>query len=277
MPRGAMAGPPLPAAARAEGRAGGRSAPPPRRPRRVRDGGDRPGRVRVALPQQAGVLVRRTPTATSPSASTRAATGAGVVNVEDCHLASERNNAARNEVREWARDNGLPAPRVHRRARRPAPPRGARRHPHRSGPDPPRHRARRVPPPAGRPSHRHRRTFRGHRRADRRPGRGVPRGGAGRAPIPHLPSGVLSDQHGDGRDPVRNRGRLRGPRRIAARVGPLLRHRDDRALPRRAGRSPSGAWSRCPRQSPTRSGTRSATASTTPASSPPTRASASAR
>lgn len=31
-----------------------------------------------------------------------------VVNVEDCHLASERNNTARNEVREWARENGLP-------------------------------------------------------------------------------------------------------------------------------------------------------------------------
>ena len=31
-----------------------------------------------------------------------------VVDVDDCHLASERNNAARNEVREWARENGLP-------------------------------------------------------------------------------------------------------------------------------------------------------------------------
>src|SRR5688572_10139648 len=32
-----------------------------------------------------------------------------VVNAEDCLLASERNNAARNEVREWARSAGLPA------------------------------------------------------------------------------------------------------------------------------------------------------------------------
>jgi 23S rRNA (uracil1939-C5)-methyltransferase len=31
-----------------------------------------------------------------------------VVDVDDCHLASERNNAARNEVRDWARENGLP-------------------------------------------------------------------------------------------------------------------------------------------------------------------------
>jgi len=32
---------------------------------------------------------------------------ADVVDVEDCHLASEANNAARNALREWARENGL--------------------------------------------------------------------------------------------------------------------------------------------------------------------------
>ncbi len=32
-----------------------------------------------------------------------------IVGVEDCHLASERGNAARNEVREWARSEGVPA------------------------------------------------------------------------------------------------------------------------------------------------------------------------
>ena len=32
-----------------------------------------------------------------------------VVDVDDCHLASEANNAARNAVREWARAQGLPA------------------------------------------------------------------------------------------------------------------------------------------------------------------------
>jgi 23S rRNA (uracil1939-C5)-methyltransferase len=32
-----------------------------------------------------------------------------VVNAEDCHLASAANNARRNEVREWARDAGVPA------------------------------------------------------------------------------------------------------------------------------------------------------------------------
>ena len=38
-----------------------------------------------------------------------------IVGVEDCHLASERGNAARNEVREWARDESVPA--YDRRAR----------------------------------------------------------------------------------------------------------------------------------------------------------------
>jgi 23S rRNA (uracil1939-C5)-methyltransferase len=32
-----------------------------------------------------------------------------VIDAEDCLLASERNNAARNEVREWARGEGIPA------------------------------------------------------------------------------------------------------------------------------------------------------------------------
>ena len=32
-----------------------------------------------------------------------------VVDVEDCHLASEASNAARNSVRVWARDEGIPA------------------------------------------------------------------------------------------------------------------------------------------------------------------------
>jgi len=32
-----------------------------------------------------------------------------VVDVDDCHLASERNNEARNLVREWARGEGIPA------------------------------------------------------------------------------------------------------------------------------------------------------------------------
>src|SRR5690606_35993701 len=32
-----------------------------------------------------------------------------VVDIDDCHLASEANNAARNAVRDWARAEGLPA------------------------------------------------------------------------------------------------------------------------------------------------------------------------
>ncbi|HYH60394.1 MAG TPA: 23S rRNA (uracil(1939)-C(5))-methyltransferase RlmD [Solirubrobacterales bacterium] len=31
-----------------------------------------------------------------------------VVDVDDCHLASPANNTARNEIRDWARENGLP-------------------------------------------------------------------------------------------------------------------------------------------------------------------------
>ena len=107
------------------------------------------------------------------------------------------------------------APRVHGRARRPAPPRRPRGHPHRPSADPPRHRTRRVPPPARRPPHHHRRPVRRHRRPHRRPRRGVPRGGARRPSLPHLPPRLLSDQHRDGRDALRHRRRLRRPHRRA--------------------------------------------------------------
>ena len=39
----------------------------------------------------------------------RRASWADVIDVEDCLLASERNNAVRNEVREWARQEAIPA------------------------------------------------------------------------------------------------------------------------------------------------------------------------
>ena len=159
----------------------------------------------MALPQQARVLVRRRATASSRWASTHAAAGADIVDVDDCHLASERNNAARNEVREWARANGLPPHESDGRARRPAPPRRPRGRPHRPGPDPPRHGTGQAPAPAGRPPHRHRRPLRRHRRPDRRARRGVPRGGAGRPSLPHLPPRLLPDQHRDGRAPLRDR------------------------------------------------------------------------
>ena len=53
---------------------------------------------------------------------------AEVIDAEDCLLASERNNAARNAVREWARRGGIPAydrRDAHRRAAQPRRPRGA--------------------------------------------------------------------------------------------------------------------------------------------------------
>ena len=78
---------------------GRRGAAPPRPPRRLRARADRARGRRVALPQQARVLVRR--------AAERLALGfhrrgswAEIVDVDDCQLASEANNAARNAVRE---------------------------------------------------------------------------------------------------------------------------------------------------------------------------------
>ncbi len=88
-----------------------------------------------------------------------------VVDVEDCQLASERNNAARNEVRDWARRRGAPAlrPPHERRAccatsssARAAAPASCRPA---SSPRRPRSRA------AGRPAHDDRGPGRRHRRA----------------------------------------------------------------------------------------------------------------
>ena len=105
----------------AQAAAGRRGAAPDRRPRGVRARADRARRRAVALPQQARVLVRRRATASSSSASTPAAAGTVIVDVDDCLLASERGNAARNEVRDWA------APRGHRRPTTAAPATGVLR------------------------------------------------------------------------------------------------------------------------------------------------------
>ena len=55
------------------------------------------------------------------------------------------------------------------------------------------------------------------------------RGPARRPALPDLARGVLSDQHRDGRGPLRRRRRVRRPARHRARLRPLLRHRHDRA------------------------------------------------
>ena len=97
-----------------------------------------------------------------------------VVDAEDCQLASAANNARRNEVREWAREAGVPA--YDRRIRHgcAAQPRRPRGPPHRPAPDPPRHLAGRDPAPAGRPAHGRRGAGRRHRRPDRRARARVP-------------------------------------------------------------------------------------------------------
>ena len=63
LPRRALAGPPLRAPAGRKAAPGRGRAAADRRPRRLRDGGDRPGDRTVALPQQARVLLRRGTTA----------------------------------------------------------------------------------------------------------------------------------------------------------------------------------------------------------------------
>ena len=79
------------------------------------------------------------------------------MDVKDCKLASERNNQARNEIRDWAVDQGIPA--YDRRAERGVLRNLAVREGRRTGagPDPPDHLARRVREAARRPAHRGRR------------------------------------------------------------------------------------------------------------------------
>ena len=69
-----------------------------------------------------------------------------IVGVEDCRLASEAGNAARNEVRDWARRETIPAYDRREPRGRPAQPRRPRGAAHRPDPDPPRHLAGRASP-----------------------------------------------------------------------------------------------------------------------------------
>ena len=67
---------------------------------------------------------------------------AEIVDVDDCLLASEANNAARNAVRDWGHRQGLDAYDSRARGRRAAQPRRPRGPAHRPDPDPPGHLAR---------------------------------------------------------------------------------------------------------------------------------------
>ncbi len=101
-----------------------------------------------------------------------------IVDVDDCHLASEAGNAARNGVREWARLESVPA--FDRRAMRGVLRNLVVREGRRTGQIQTRlvTAPLQVPAPAGRPAHRGRGRLRRHRRPDRRARRGAPARGA---------------------------------------------------------------------------------------------------
>ena len=141
--RRAVAGARLRAPARGQGRAGRRRAAPDRQARRLRAGPDRPRRRAVALPQQARVLVRHgAATATLVCGFHAPGRLDEIVPLDDCLLASERGNAAREQVLAWAREQGLQRLGPPRPARPAAQPRRARGPPHRRAAGAARHLAR---------------------------------------------------------------------------------------------------------------------------------------
>ena len=150
-----------------------------------------------------------------------------VVDVQDCKLASERNNAARNDIRDWAIDQGIPA--YDRRAERGVLRNLAVREGRRTG----QIQTRLVTSPAEfakPPVDLHTvvdGTRQRHRRPHRGPRGGVPGGGAQRHALPDLPPRLLPDEHRDGRAPLRDRRRGGRAERDRAPLRPLLRDRDD--------------------------------------------------
>ena len=95
-----------------------RTRSPHRPARRLRAGADRAGGGGVALPQQARVLVRRPPTDGGLVCGFHApGRWDQILPLDDCLLASERGNAAREQVLAWARAEGLRAQRSPRAAR----------------------------------------------------------------------------------------------------------------------------------------------------------------
>ena len=201
-----------------------------------------------------------------------------IVDVDDCQLASEAGNAARNAVREWARLESVPA--YDRRASAAAS--CATSSSARAG-------ARgqiqtrlvtvtaRFPRP---PVDLHtidRGRLRRQRRTDRRARRGAPARGALRPEAGDVPRRLLPDQHRDGRAPLRGRRRVRRAQRQRAGLRPLLRDRHDRADDGGAGGRGLGAGDRPRGDRRRRAQRRAATRSRTPTSSPATPAPACGR
>ena len=206
-----------------------------------------------------------------------------IVALDDCLLASERGNAAREQVLAWCARAGAAGLGPARPARPAAQPRRARGPPHRRAPGPPRHLARR----------------------DRRDAlaaavdceglfwtqaAGARREHAGRRDEALAGSKRLREQLGDLEFLISPEAffqtntemaevlygdarRARRPARARARLRPLLRHRHDRRSRSPAARARSSASRSSSRRSPTRSTTPAATRSPTPASSPATSAS----
>ena len=170
----------------------------------------------MALPQQARVLLRRARRPAWRSASTAAAAGTRWSTPTTACSRRSANNAARNEVRDWARREGIPA--YDQRSR----PGVLRNLVVREGRRTGQLQTRLVTSPAelrqppGRPAHRDRGPRRRHRRPHRRARRGVPRGGARGLRFRVSPFGLLPDQHRDGRAPLRDRRRARGADRDAS-------------------------------------------------------------
>ena len=205
-----------------------------------------------------------------------------ILPLTDCMLASERSNAAREQVARRAAPAGPRRLGPPHAAGLPAQPRRPRGPPHRPAPGPPRHLARQA---------RRRRADRGGRRrgpavdpdrgarrehAGRRDDAALRRAAAARAArrpaLPDLAGGVLPDQHGDGRGALRprRRGRRACTAASASSTSTAGSARSASRSPRGRARSSASSSSRPP--CPTRSRTPSSTRSPTPPSSPATSA-----
>ena len=161
-----------------------------------------------------------------------------IVPIDDCLIASERSNRASRQVLDWCRSKGLTAydRRTHEGFLRNLVVREGRR----TG----QIQVRLVTMPGALDTdglaeavdcngllwtrvRRRRRDDRARRdRADLR--QRLPRRGAQRPALPHLPARLLPDEHRDGGAALRARRRVRRAERLRARLRPLLRDRHDR-------------------------------------------------
>ncbi len=200
-----------------------------------------------------------------------------IVDVDDCQLASERGNAARNAVRDWARLESVPA--YDGRERTGVLRNLVVREGWRTGQIQTRlvTSAAALPQTPGRPAHGDRGRLGRHRRADRCARRGTPARGALRPAAGDVARRLLPDQHRDGRAPLRDRRRVRRPQRQRAGLRPLLRDRHDRADDGEAGRRGLGPGDRPRGDRRRRAQRRAATRSRTPTSWPAAPAPACAR